>query len=152
MSQTPIGVDEDELNLAARKVLLDALTALHDHRDALTVVGAQAVYLHTQRAAIRSAAYTSDGDISIDPALLGDQPHLEQAMDAAGFSLKPNQAGLWQRPEQVGTATVDVEVDLLVPHSLAPRPNTKRRTDLPPHDAGPQRRSPALRQPSSTAP
>lgn len=68
MSQAPAGADLDELNVAARKVLLDALTALKDHRDALTVVGAQAVYLRTQEAEIRSAAYTSDGDISIDPS------------------------------------------------------------------------------------
>jgi hypothetical protein len=144
MSQVPEGVDEDELNLAARRVLLDALTALHDHRDALTVVGAQAVYLRTSAAAIRSAAFTSDGDISIDPDVLGDQPHLEDAMTAAGFALKPRQSGLWRRAEQVGDITVDVEVDLLVPHSLAPRPNTKRRTDLPPHDAWATKKVPGL--------
>ncbi|WP_392748906.1 hypothetical protein [Streptomyces sp. LN590] len=47
MSQAPAGTDEDELNQAARKVLLDALIALDGHREALTVVGAQAVYLRT---------------------------------------------------------------------------------------------------------
>ncbi|WP_369243598.1 hypothetical protein [Streptomyces sp. R41] len=97
-------------------------------------MGAQAVYLHTQHATIRSAAYTADGDISIDPQRLGDQPLIEQAMHDAGFRLRDRQSGLWERPQQVGALTVPVEVDLLVPHQLAPRPNTKRRTELPPHD------------------
>ena len=135
MSQAPAGVDEDELNRAARRVLLDALTALKSHADALTVVGAQAVYLRTQDAAVRSAAYTSDGDISIDPERLGEQPLLEEAMKKAGFARRDaNQSGLWERMETVGNRVVPVEVDLLVPHQLAPKPNAKRRTELPPHD------------------
>ncbi|MFJ4633603.1 hypothetical protein [Streptomyces sp. NPDC088847] len=130
--------------MAARTVLLDALTALREHLDALTVVGAQAVYLRTQDATIRSAAYTSDGDISIDPAQLGDQPLLEQAMRDAGFTLRENQSGLWERPEQVGALTVPVEVDLLVPHQLAPEPNSRRRTNLPPHDPWATKKVPGL--------
>ncbi|MET8788369.1 hypothetical protein [Streptomyces sp. NPDC004589] len=144
MSQAPAGVDEDELNQAAREALLDALIALEDHREALTIVGAQAVYLRTQNAAIRSAAYTADGDISIDPQVLGDQPLIEQAMRDAGFTLRDNQSGLWERPQQVGALTVPVEVDLLVPHQLAPRPNTKRRTELPPHDSWATKKVPGL--------
>jgi hypothetical protein len=139
MSQAQAGVDEDELNQAARRVLLGALTALQGHRDALTVVGAQAVYLRTTQAAISSAAHTSDGDISIDPEALGEQPLLQEAMYAAGFSLKPDrdgrpQVGLWQRTEQVGQVEVGVEVDLLVPEMLAPGSKKKRRTEMPPHD------------------
>lgn len=34
--------------IAARRVLLDALTALEDHLDNLILVGAQAVYHHTK--------------------------------------------------------------------------------------------------------
>ncbi|WP_331719966.1 hypothetical protein [Streptomyces sp. NBC_00147] len=134
MSQVPAGVDEHALNEAARSALLDALIALQGHRDALTIVGAQAVYLRTQGSSIRSAAYTSDGDISIDPAVLGGNPRLEAAMQEAGFSRRGNQPGLWERPQPVGTLIVPVEVDLLVPHQLAPEPNSRRRTALPPHD------------------
>jgi hypothetical protein len=36
--------DVDELYVLARRVLLDALDALGPHRDAIVVVGAQAVY------------------------------------------------------------------------------------------------------------
>src|SRR4051812_10806744 len=132
MSQVPAGVDEEALNGAARSVLLDALEALQDHHEALTIVGAQAVYLRTMASAVRRAAFTSAGDISIDPAILGDLPLLQEAMASAGFSRKEPQSGLWQRPEHVGDTTVEVEVALLVPHSLAPRPNKKPRTELPP--------------------
>lgn len=144
MSQAPAGVDEEALHVAARSVLLDALEALQVHREALTIVGAQAVYLRTMASAVRSAAFTSDGDISIDPAILGDLPLLQEAMVAAGFSRKAHQSGLWQRPEDVGGTTVEVEVDLLVPHSLAPRPNKKRRTELPPHNEWATKKVPGL--------
>jgi len=149
MSQAPAGTDEDELNQAARKVLLDALIALEGHREALTVVGAQAVYLRTIDAAISSASYTSDGDISIDPDVLGEQPLLEEAMHAAGFTLKldkngEQQVGLWERTEQVGELEVGVEVDLLVPENLAPGPKKKRRTEMPPHDGWAAKKVPGL--------
>jgi hypothetical protein len=37
----------DELLVRSRAALLDALDALAAHRDAVIVIGAQAVYLHT---------------------------------------------------------------------------------------------------------
>lgn len=144
MAQAPPGIDQDQLTIAARRVLLDALTALTDQRDALTIVGAQAVYLRTQNAGLRSAAYTSDGDISIDPLVLDDHPLLEQALQAAGFTLlNPRQPGLWARKEQVGGTAVDIEVDLLVPEKLAPRPG-RRSAHMPPHDKLATRRVPGL--------
>lgn len=45
----PVGVTDGEITIVARRVLLDALSALVAHRDAVTVVGAQAVHLRTQR-------------------------------------------------------------------------------------------------------
>ncbi|WP_327411421.1 hypothetical protein OG458_42840 (plasmid) [Streptomyces sp. NBC_01281] len=139
MSKRPPGVGDEELTQAARRVLLDALTALAEHREALTVVGAQAVYLRTSGARIRSAAYTADGDISIDPDALGRTPHLEEAMHAAGFSLRLDKngnqmVGLWQRTEQIGDTTFEAEVDLLVPKTLALGSQKGRRTQMPPHD------------------
>lgn len=149
MSQAPAGTDEDKLNQASRKVLLDALIALEGHREALTVVGAQAVYLRTTDAVISSASYTSDGDISIDPDVLGEQPLLEEAMRGAGFTLKLDknghqQVGLWERPEQVGEVEVGVELDLLVPQDLAPGSKKKRRTEMPPHDGWSAKKVPGL--------
>ena len=52
--------------VAARTALLDALDVLVDHRDALVVVGAQAVYARTAGAGLVTAPYTDDGDLAID--------------------------------------------------------------------------------------
>jgi hypothetical protein len=73
--------------VAARTVLLDALQALAAHRRALVVVGAQAVYLRTGSAGLVVAPYTTDGDVALDPSLLGDDPLLEEAMRQQGFRL-----------------------------------------------------------------
>jgi len=47
--------------VVARRVLLDALEALGGHCDALILVGAQAVYLHTGAASFAVAEHTTDG-------------------------------------------------------------------------------------------
>lgn len=132
MSKAPEGVDGYELNAVARRVLLDGLTALREHLHAITVVGAQAVYLRTQRSEIRSAPYTSDGDLGIDPRLLPDEPLLEKALRDAGFDLiSDHMPGLWARTETIGGIEVPVELDLLVGHSLAPGGRAAR---IQPHD------------------
>ena len=70
----------------ARRVLLDALDALADHRDSLVLVGAQAVYLRTDEVALPfSASYTTDADLAIDPTTLAETPSIVDAMDSAGF-------------------------------------------------------------------
>lgn len=95
MSKVPDGVDPDQLNTIARKVLLDGLEALAPHLTAITVIGAQAVYLRTTQAALRSAAFTSEGDLALDPDILGDDPLINEALAEAGFTLRnANQPGL----------------------------------------------------------
>ncbi|WP_431782613.1 hypothetical protein [Streptomyces chumphonensis] len=133
MAQVSEGVDPEQLTVVARRVLLDGLLALAPHLDALTVVGAQAVYLRTPDAAIRSSPFTSDGDLSIDPDLLGPQPLLDASLRAAGFRLRQDsQPGLWEREETVGDQVVPVELDLLVPKRLSPK-NGSRSAKVPPH-------------------
>ncbi|MGW6410478.1 hypothetical protein ACWF95_25260 [Streptomyces vinaceus] len=133
MSQVPKGIDPDQLTVVARRVLLDGLVALSPHLEALTVVGAQAVYLRTPDAAIRNSPFTSDGDLSIDPALLEDQPLLDASLIGAGFKLKQaSQPGLWEREETVGDQRIPVELDLLVPRQLSPK-NGSRSAKVPPH-------------------
>lgn len=68
----------DELYVMARRVLLDALDALGLHRDALVLVGAQAVYLRVGAADMAVAPYTTDADLVIDPAVLAAIPPLER--------------------------------------------------------------------------
>jgi hypothetical protein len=99
VAQLPEGVDPTEVTVVARRVLLDALVALGPHRDAVVLVGAQAVYQHTGSAELGVAAYTSDGDLGVDPAKLGAEPLIEQAMRSADFSRehpdKASQPGIW---------------------------------------------------------
>ncbi|GII87818.1 hypothetical protein Ssi03_58080 [Sphaerisporangium siamense] len=144
MAKVPQGIDQRQLTMVARRVLLDGLTALERHLDAITVVGAQAVYLRTPNAAVRNAPFTSDGDLSIDPLLLGDRPLLDETLRAAGFTLrKENEPGLWERSEVIGDQIVPVELDLLIPETLSPR-NGRRSARVPPHGAMSARWIPGL--------
>ncbi|GAA4238898.1 hypothetical protein GCM10022254_56770 [Actinomadura meridiana] len=114
-------------------MLLDGLTALRPHLEALTVVGAQAVYLRTPDATMRNAPFTSDADLSIDPALLGDHPQLDEALRAAGFDLmQASQPGLWVRTERVGDKRIPIELDILVGKDLADNIGS-RSAKIPPH-------------------
>ncbi|MFE2337296.1 hypothetical protein [Streptomyces coelicoflavus] len=126
-------MDAQQLHVVARRVLLDGLTALSDQLDALTVVGAQAVYLRTPQAVLRTSPFTSDGDISIDPDRLQNAPLLDQALQEAGFELlRDNQPGLWARTQQIGDQEVPVEFDLLMAKGLAPKIGS-RSVKIPPH-------------------
>lgn len=91
--------------VAARTVLLDALDALVDHRDAIVVVGAQAVYLRTELLE-GYQDFTTDGDLALDPSLLLARPGLEEAMRHAGFRLKDEdtghpEPGIWEAQVKV---------------------------------------------------
>ncbi|MEU3770662.1 hypothetical protein AB0E55_36850 [Amycolatopsis keratiniphila] len=143
MAKVPDGVDVQELTIVARKVLLDGLTALEQHLDALTVVGAQAVHLQTAEVPLAAAAYTSDGDLGVDPRQLADEPLLEQALRNAGFErLQQHQPGLWCRTETVGDTTTKVELDLLIGQTLAD--GGSRSVKIQPHDKMAARRVPGL--------
>ncbi len=95
----------------ARRVLLDALDALEYHRDAVVLVGAQAVYLHTGDSDLAVAPTTTDADLALVPSRLRDEPLLDAAMRAAGFVPGAN-PGSWH-------GTSGVAVDLMVPEALS---------------------------------
>ena len=121
----------DALYVAARGVLLDALEAVRAHLNALVLVGAQAIYLHTGEADLAVAPYTTDGDLALDPTRLGPKPLLQEALTAAGFVQEPNVVGIWQRSVLVAGTPTPVAVDLLVPDSLG-GPG-RRGARIPPH-------------------
>jgi hypothetical protein len=128
--------DVDELYVMARRVLLDALDALSPHRDAIVLVGAQAIYLRVGEGDLAVAPFTTDGDLAIDPAVLGDIPPLEKALMDAGFLPKTKDSvGVWitKRPTSQSVAT-EVVVDLLVPASVSPGTG-RRAARLPGHDS-----------------
>jgi hypothetical protein len=140
VARVPADADTASLTVAARTVLLDALEALDAHRQAVVVVGAQAVYLRSQDADFTVAAYTTDGDLTLDPARLGDEPELNTAMEEAGFALVRNesghvQPGKWVRAVVVDGVTQDIPVDLIVPASMDGAPKAKRGARIPPHAA-----------------
>jgi hypothetical protein len=101
----------NDLIVLARRVLLDALEALADHRDALVLIGAQAIYLHARGTSIALPAATKDSDLAIDRRRLADNPHLEDAMSGAGFKLGRD-PGSWLGP-------MDSPVDLMIPETMS---------------------------------
>lgn len=127
-----------ELIVEARAALLDALDALIGHRDAVVVIGAQAVYLHTHEAPVALAEATKDSDIAVDPRTLAGQPLLEEAMRAAGFTLdeQDGQPGMWISPD-------GLPVDLMVPEALA-GVGGRRGARIPPHGRRATRRATGL--------
>lgn len=131
----------------ARRVLLDALTALARHAQALVVAGAQAVYLRTGEADIAVAPYTTDGDLAVDPNSLAPDPEIEAAMRAAGFELAIKgghiEPGIWVAEAVVNNASVLIPVDLIVPEGFAP-PGGRRGARLGPHGNRAARRAPGL--------
>lgn len=96
--------------VAARRVLLDALEGLQAHRQAIVLVGAQAIYLRVGTGDLAIAPFTTDGDLALNPNILEDEPILAEALRDAGFSLAVV-PGTWSR--------ADVQIDLLVPSSLS---------------------------------
>jgi hypothetical protein len=119
--------------VAARTVLLDALQALGSQREAIIVVGAQAVYLRTGDAGIIGVApYTTDADLALAPARLADEPHIETLLGDAGFEQR-GAPGVWWKTVDIAGEPTDVEVDIMVPERYAPA-GGRRSVRLPPHD------------------
>ena len=126
--------EADPRYVAARQVLLDALFALLPHGGAVIVVGAQAIYLRTGDANLAIAPYTTDGDLAINPSLLGDDPQLSQAMLDANFTLLKgphgyDEPGTWVEPANVNGDIQLIPVDLIVPQAITP-PGGRRGSRL----------------------
>jgi hypothetical protein len=132
------GGSPDPLYVAARCVLLDALEAVGVHLDALVIVGAQAIYLHTGQGDLAIAPYTTDADLAIDPARLGPEPRIEVALAEAGFARERERVGIWTKTMAVAGVQRTVPVDFLVPESLG-GPG-RRGARIPPHDRGAARK------------
>ncbi|GAA2210647.1 hypothetical protein GCM10009850_061060 [Nonomuraea monospora] len=136
----PPGVDSGDILVRSRSALLDALAALDAHRDAVIVIGAQAIYLRTSGSPVALAETTKDSDLALDPRILEDEPLLERSMMSAGFYRDPigGQPGAWLNPE-------GIPVDLMVPEALAgPGTRNTRGARIPPHDRRATRRARGL--------
>lgn len=114
----------DPYYVAARRVLLDALEDLVDHREAIIVVGAQAVYLRTGEANVGVAEYTTDADLAVATDVLADYPLLEEAMGtrfehALRGPTLAEEPGVWTRSVEVDGQRIEIPVDLIVPEGMA---------------------------------
>jgi hypothetical protein len=108
----------DPLYVLARRVLLDALEKLEEHRENLILVGAQAIYLHTGETEFPAAEFTTDGDIAIDPSGLKPAPKLDELLAGAGFTTDPAEVGRWVARPRFEGRPVEVPVDFLVPEAV----------------------------------
>ncbi len=98
--------EPDPLYVRARAALLDALTALQPHLDAVVPVGAQAIYMHTGDADLAVAEYTTDADLSVSPDDLADSPLLGDLFSTSGFTPREHPGG-WLSPDGI---SIDVMV------------------------------------------
>lgn len=76
-------VEHDPEYVGARRILPDALEALGNHRKAVVLVGAQAIYHRVGDGNLLVAPFTSDGDLALDPKILDDEPLLAEAFLSA---------------------------------------------------------------------
>jgi hypothetical protein len=113
----------DPLYVRARAALLDAMAALESHRDALILVGAQAIYLHTGDADLAVAEYSTDADFTVAPADLDDAPLLADLLGAAGFTPREHPGG-WLSPD-------GIYIDVMVPQAACRTRHTRRPTRSP---------------------
>lgn len=90
-------------------MLLDAVAVLAPHIEHIVLVGAHAIYLHTEDVVTGVALFTRDADLALVPPL-DETPDIDRMMRAAGFSEGP-QPGIWE--------LAGGQVDLLVPEALA---------------------------------
>lgn len=124
----------DPLYVLARAALLDAVEALGAHLNAIVLVGAQAIYLHTGAADLAVAEYTTDADFTISPSELADAPLLGDLLGAAGFTAREHPGGWLSRD--------GIYVDIMVPEALAGPGNRAAR--LGPHGKRAARRAKGL--------
>jgi hypothetical protein len=103
--------EPDPLYVRARGALLDAVEALGVHRDAIVLVGAQAIYLHTGDAGLAVAEYTTDADFTVSPGELADTPLISDLLTARGFTPREHPGG-WLSSD-------GIYLDLMVPEALA---------------------------------
>jgi hypothetical protein len=105
----------------ARDFLLDALVVLGPHREALIVVGAQAVYEHTRQVSGLEQSSTNDGDLAVDPGLVTPSKSIYQAMlDAGFFPARPERSGIYsRRPTPPNGKPLPPTLDLIAPESVS---------------------------------
>lgn len=115
--------------MIARRALLDALEVLTPHLDSIILIGAQAVYLHTNHIELPLAPATTDSDIVLDTRQLAVDPELGDLLEGAGYYLTTGEGGNpghWVSKD-------GVPLDLFQPAVLSGRGRTARGARIDPH-------------------
>jgi hypothetical protein len=86
--------------------------------------------VHTGTLELAVAEFTTDGDLTIDPALLRDVPEIESAMHAAHFR-RGKRVGSWVIDRDIDGVPTEVEIDLMVPEAVGG--SGRRAARLPGH-------------------
>jgi len=106
----------------SRRAIVNVVSVLAVHADALTLVGAHAVLLRTMDLDVPLIP-TGDGDLGVTPGLVGDLPSLESLLVEAGYEHRTTaRPGLWGREPYVaadGSSAFREKIDLLAPHGLS---------------------------------
>lgn len=108
--------------VTSRRALIDVITGLADHREALTVLGGHAVIEVTQDIpALPPDDTTRDADLGVIPQLLADGPTLSSRMIKLGYeTARPERPGVWSPVSQRNRNIHDRDsIDLIAPMALA---------------------------------
>lgn len=107
--------DLDPRFVEARSALLRGVRALGPHSEALTLIGAQAVFEHARGTGL-PLTLTVDGDQSVWPRHIDPTHDIFDALSGAGFVQRPDRPGIWGLRGEGGEL---VGFDLLCPGSIA---------------------------------
>jgi hypothetical protein len=128
---------------AARQVLVDVLRIMAPYREALTVVGAQAVYLRTGQVDLTDEAFTVDGDFAVDPDVIARtdaDKGLGELLKTANLDLESDSRGnvmpgKWQKvlPETLQVVKIDLMVAQLVGEHGPGKAGRRSYRPGPPH-------------------
>ena len=103
---------------AARRSLVRILRVLSVYeKEAIVVVGAQAIYLQCADDDLPFSPFTLDTDLALDPRRLSELPPIRRVLEENGYRLRDDQPGMYRAWSDVGGP--DSAVDLLVPEEFA---------------------------------
>ncbi|UFS58452.1 hypothetical protein [Subtercola endophyticus] len=106
----------------SRKLLLEVLTAFEGQKEALTVIGAHAVFERVKHMTGDLAMdSTRDADVAVLPQLVTAVPQVGEVMASLGLELaSPSRPGVWGRSsDSRGDLHGRLTIDLIAPAALA---------------------------------
>lgn len=117
--------------VTSRRLLIDVIDALSEHREALTVLGAHAVIEMTQGLPdVPPDDSTRDGDLGVTPSMLLPLPRLAEVMESLGFEQEyRDRPGIWSPVSQrhLNIHARDT-IDLIAPYAVSYEEGSRKPT------------------------